>query len=542
MEWLMNISTLLPISMSGIGTLAYYHAVIKPILWGFLFVSITYRIFAYVLWHKSATFFKAPPVVLVRRPAPHVERDNSDGDQSEGPVSDSENENHEVKEEEEPPSVKIPPKRAQDELQAMSWALEYSRGETADYISTKIYRFYELWMPLALRLEDDAGVPRWFSFMHKLTKTAILLAVAAILASLTGAFLYQITQEPILGLINCDKEVIDAALHCDAYTESCHLTPPCGPHDVDYVQLVETYHNRCTGSAYPKIAMIKNVCFMDKDGNSDNNSWRHVWMKLVGSDFYSLEHTLISFYRDSQKSADELKALVDEPVRIFYDPIGSLIGYGVNTITPSGVARTNINHEDIMNTLTTWRNKKLPERKRQKPCICAPHLGILNRMVFMWQEDIHQWKIYVDHNVSRENTVYAESNLFPTYDDFPRSVNAEIASSVRGQDPNNISGRPYPGASEINFLEVNMDISSIRPIDIHTAQQIRRHWSLEGPVLQSQIPHVYFDASLEILEHPENIGFSGMNHNDGAVTSKRIIDPIAACYYQCARIFDKIEK
>ena len=526
--------------------LAYYHTILKPALLLFLLVAVVHRAFAYTIWRISATFYKPPPALPVDDVAqPPLPVPN--GDKSVTEESPKQNENGKEKEDDPalPPLLPPAPTEAKDESEAISWMLEYVKNSSnAGYLPRKLHRLYELWVPLIMRQEDVDGVPAWFSVMHMLTKTTVIITVIAITISLTTAFSYQLAREPILGLVNCDKEMIDAALHCDAYTESCHLTPPCGPHDVDYARLVETYHDRCTGNAYPKIAMIKNICFMEKDGNNDNNSWRHVWMKLVGSDFYSLEHTLVAFYRSRVHSAKELRVLMNEPARVFYDQLGSLVGYGVNTVTPTGVARTNINHDDLMSTLTTWRNKKLTENRRQKPCICAPHLGILNRMIFMWESDINMWKIYLDHNVSTVNTVYGESDGVPRYDDFPHNVDTEIAVSVRGEPSHGSAARTYPAASMIDLLEISMNVATDRPIDIQTTQQIRRHWGLEGPVLQSQIPHVYFDASLETYRRASANGmdFSGMGHRDGVVLSYRVTDPMAACYYQCARIFDEIEE
>lgn len=525
-------------SMSGISMLAYYHTVAKPLLWSFLIVAILHRVFAYTIWRVSATFYKPPIVDAPPIPAPVS---NGNDPPKEDELVD-ENDADTVPVSPVPPPV---PVEAKDESEAISWMLEYAKGDIgAGYMYKNTYRLYKLWVPLIMRQKDDAGVPAWFSVMDMLTKTTVIIAVIAITVSLATVFSYQLAQQPILGLISCDKETIDAALHCDAYTESCHLTPPCGPHDVDYIRLVETYHTRCTGTAYPKIAMIKNICFMEKDGNNDNNSWRHVWMKLVGSDFYSLEHTLVTFYRSKLHSAKELRRLMNEPVRVFYDQIGSLVGYGANTVTPTGVTRTNINHDDLMSTLTTWRNKKLSEKRRQKPCICAPHIGILNRMLFLWESDINMWKIYLDHNVSSVNTVYGDSDGIPRYDDFPHNVDTEIAVSVRGEETTGVTARIYPAASTIDLLEISMNVANVRSIDIQTTQQIRRHWGLEGPVLQSQIPHVYFDASLEAYHRTatNGMGFSGMSHRDGVVLSQRITDPLAACYYQCARIFDEIEE
>lgn len=516
--------------------LAYYYGLVNPPLVFFLVVSIFHRILAHVTWRFSGNFHQARRVLIIPKdaPPPPPQEEDEDKDNNADENADAPADAGVVP----PPEVEM---KAKSEAEAVAWMLTYARSENASVVARKTYRFYELWVPLAMRMENDDGVPKWFSIMTIITMTPVIMLVVAITVSLSIGFSYQINQEPILGLITCDKQIIDAALHCDAYTESCHLTPPCGSHAVDYAQLVETYHDRCTGSTYPKIAMIKNVCFMEKDGLNNNNSWKHVWMKLVGSDFHGLESTLISFYRNARSSGGKLREIRDEPVRVFYDQIGSLVGYGVNTITPSGIVKTNINHDDLMSTLTIWRNKKLTERRRQKPCICAPHLGILNRMIFMWEDDINMWKIYMDHNVSSSNTVLYNGNLIPKYDDFPRNVDAEIATSIRGETRGEHHVRSYPGASIIDLLEVNMNTAAVRPVDLQTTQQISRHWSLEGPVLQSQIPHVYFDASLELYRQATSGSLSGMSQTDGTIVTQRITDPIAACYYQCSRIFDEVD-
>jgi hypothetical protein len=277
------------------------------------------------------------------------------------------------------------------------------------------------------------------------------------------------------------------------------------------------------------------------DQQHETNSWNVGWKNLVGADFHALETTLIKFYRDPKITADVLIDYMKMPVRVIYDQKGSLVGYGVNAVDRFGrVTYTNLNYDDLMTILTTWRQKKLSANVQANPCICAPHLGILSRMIFIWEQQAGYWDIYLDHNITSTNIMYGEGNIVPRYSDFPRNVALEIEAGVTG------SGRivpNYPGASTVELLRAELDLSRSRPLDIQTARTISRYWAL-----REQHPHVYFDASLALYSRDISIAgnifsrtqstLSGMAHGDVVVETRRLVSKEASCYYQCARIFD----
>jgi hypothetical protein len=558
---------MVPVTWSGVPMLAYYYTYVLPILTTFLIVTSIYRFLARMVLMYSGSFKPLP------QPVPVVPESEDDGDiiepgeSNEGdddkekkeksvPVPDTgSEESNEGDDDKEKKEKLVPVPDTDSEDVAMGWLMQYWEKSESN-LARRAYRTYELWVPLGFRLVDKTtGAPGWFCVLRYMSKTPIMVVVASILIILTISLSLRVKQNPILGLVNCEHDTIDVAIHCEAYTESCHITPPCGPHPINYMELVATYHSRCTGPNYPKISLIQNICFMDRE--HETNSWHPTWLNLVGSDFHVLETTLIKFYGRDDVTPSILKRHMNMPVRVIYDQLGSLSGYGVNAITRTGIVHTNINHDDLMSVLTTWRQKKLGTNSKETPCICAPHLGILSRMIFMWEKEASSWKIFLDHNVTNTNSFYGTDKQTPTYQDFPSNVAIEIANSVRGEDDDTLT-RGYPGVSTIDLLDVSMDISRDREIDLHTAQSISRYWAVGGQMLQEQQPHIYIDASLPLYRRgtwPDKHQINGhtigtakssgfkymlgdMSRSDAVTQSLRIIDNEAACYYQCTRIFD----